>query len=1131
MPRPSRPAAACSRYPKIGPLLLAALLLSYGPLLIAAPYVRAWEFDNPAEFDFDPAKIEITDGVARLRPQLLPTGTALQLNLHVNGQSAAIADSAQSGLQLATDDFLFLAWVRLRNLATQHAVFQKRGLVNGVVVGLILQIEKMESGYRLRGIVTTPNGSADLTTATVIRDTDWNQIGLAIARTSGRAQFYVNGQPFDGQRDISGLFGSLSNPGQFRIGVDDTAARLVGDIDEASYWRFADGLPGDVNDIVAAHYAGTILDGGNLVSAWRFDNATGQDSAGTNHLTLVNNPSFPSAQIYKVAVDGPFLETQCVTGGGSDLYAADHIPSEAPGPAELRYQVSGDGTNWWYYRSAQGWVPASAGDWTQANLLYELREHLPYAPINTGTFCLRAYFVSDGRTGLGLDRFEILAPPATLAFLAQPAAGRPAPGSMRVVFETDMPAEAYVEYRTLASAPAGPWIASPVTNGGTVFGIDITGLDPAADYEYRVRHRPRGASTGFASTVTKTIPVAPVIDATAQLEFAVWGDSRPAEGVPTQPQVFYQMMERIAGERPAFHIAVGDNVNLTGAQPFTQETAIDFYRGWRYAYDIAAGSGYMFFALGNHDEDLPEPARSKAAVARLRSTVQPTDGDASQRYYSWRWGDALFIAMDGSAANPKAAQVDWILQKLQEPARWKFVFNHYPFWNSDRGIPSAAIRDQLHAAFVAAGVNVVFQAHDHWYADTVVDGIHYTTSGGGGSPLRPGDVRFNPIVEYHYLRVALDEFSVAVNAIQVNENGTGGPVLARYCVASDDAPTTDSDGDGEADVCDPDDDNDGIPDTDENVATPGPDNLVGSVGDDTLDGQGGADVMTGLAGDDTYYVDDAGDLVVESNGGGTDLVHSAISYTLPGNVEHLVLSGSAAINGTGNDLNNSLNGNAADNVLDGLTGTDTMAGKAGNDTYYVDNSGDVVTEVPGEGTDTVRSGITYALPANVENLVLIGTSAITGTGNGLANALTGNSAANILNGLGGNDAIGGGTGNDQLNGGLGVDNLTGGAGQDSFVFDAAPGSTNADDITDFYPPDDVIRLDRAAFTSLTKTGTLGKAAFKLGTAASTTAHRIIYDQATGYVYYDADGTGAAAQVRFATLVNKPAISRSDFFVQ
>jgi hypothetical protein len=122
----------------------------------------------------------------------------------------------------------------------------------------------------------------------------------------------------------------------------------------------------------------------------------------------------------------------------------------------------------------------------------------------------------------------------------------------------------------------------------------------------------------------------------------------------------------------------------------------------------------------------------------------------------------------------------------------------------------------MHANFLAQGVNIVFQAHDHWYADTEVGPIHYTTSGGGGSPLRPADPEFNPIVEYHYLRVQLTRDAVTVRAIQVNEDGTPGPQLARYCVRANDSSWDNADGDAETDVCDEDDDNDGVPDTIDN---------------------------------------------------------------------------------------------------------------------------------------------------------------------------------------------------------------------------------------------------------------------------------------------------------------------------
>jgi Ca2+-binding RTX toxin-like protein len=188
-------------------------------------------------------------------------------------------------------------------------------------------------------------------------------------------------------------------------------------------------------------------------------------------------------------------------------------------------------------------------------------------------------------------------------------------------------------------------------------------------------------------------------------------------------------------------------------------------------------------------------------------------------------------------------------------------------------------------------------------------------------------------------------------------------------------------------------------------------------------------------------------------------------------------------------------------------------------------------EVAGEGTDTVKSSVTYTLPTAVEHLILTGTSAISGYGNGLANKLTGNSAANTLNGKTGNDTLKGGAGGDLLIGGAGNDTLTGGTGADRFLFNAALNpSTNVDKITDFDSLQDTIRLENSVFTALA-TGTLAPSAFKLGTAAGTTAHRIIYDQATGSLFYDSDGTGAAAKKKFATLTTKPAITAAAFVVQ
>ena len=202
-------------------------------------------------------------------------------------------------------------------------------------------------------------------------------------------------------------------------------------------------------------------------------------------------------------------------------------------------------------------------------------------------------------------------------------------------------------------------------------------------------------------------------------------------------------------------------------------------------------------------------------------------------------------------------------------------------------------------------------------------------------------------------------------------------------------------------------------------------NGTGNALDNVLVGNSAANTLTGGAGNDTYYVS-TGDAVTEASSAGTDTVYADVTWTLGSNIENLVLTGSAAINGTGNTLANKLTGNAGNNTLSGGTGADTMLGALGDDTYVVDNTGDVITENAAEGTDLVQSSVTYTLAANVENLTLTGTSAINGTGNASDNVLTGNSAVNTLTG---------GAGNDTLNGGTGADKLIGGTGNDTYYVD------------------------------------------------------------------------------------------------
>jgi Ca2+-binding RTX toxin-like protein len=287
--------------------------------------------------------------------------------------------------------------------------------------------------------------------------------------------------------------------------------------------------------------------------------------------------------------------------------------------------------------------------------------------------------------------------------------------------------------------------------------------------------------------------------------------------------------------------------------------------------------------------------------------------------------------------------------------------------------------------------------------------------------------------------------------------------------------------------------------------------ITGSAAANRLDGGGGNDTLRGGAGNDTY-ITKGGDTITEKANQGTDTVQSSVSFTLGANLENLVLTGSSGINGTGNTLNNRITGNSGANTLNGGSGSDTLLGGAEHDTYIV-NGGDTVTENANQGTDTVQSSVTFTLGSNVEKLTLTGSSSIHGTGNTLANTIMGNGANNTLNGS------------------TGIDTLTGGSGADTFIFNTALGASNVDRITDFNVAADTIRLENAVFTGLAG-GTLAATAFVRNTSgnAADASDRIIYETDTGRLYFDRDGTGAAAKVHFATIGTNLAVTHADFFV-
>ena len=211
--------------------------------------------------------------------------------------------------------------------------------------------------------------------------------------------------------------------------------------------------------------------------------------------------------------------------------------------------------------------------------------------------------------------------------------------------------------------------------------------------------------------------------------------------------------------------------------------------------------------------------------------------------------------------------------------------------------------------------------------------------------------------------------------------------------------------------------------------------ITGNDGNNVLDGGRGDDTLSGLGGNDIYYVDSSNDVVVETTG--NDAVYSsAWRWTMALNIENLYLMGNNYGTGIGNSQANTITGDDSNNTLDGKGGADVMVGGDGSDTYFVDSTGDVVTEMNNEGTDTIKATLSsYSIKEliNVENLSLMGTAAGNATGNLQGNMINGNANNNTLFGMEGNDWLYGLAGNDKLDGGIGADNMDGGVGNDTLL--------------------------------------------------------------------------------------------------
>jgi Ca2+-binding RTX toxin-like protein len=227
-------------------------------------------------------------------------------------------------------------------------------------------------------------------------------------------------------------------------------------------------------------------------------------------------------------------------------------------------------------------------------------------------------------------------------------------------------------------------------------------------------------------------------------------------------------------------------------------------------------------------------------------------------------------------------------------------------------------------------------------------------------------------------------------------------------------------------------------------------------------------------------------------------------------------------------------GNGGNDVIDGLGGADTIQGGAGDDRIVYRSDAGSLNGGSGRDVLVMLAPDTINLGAADQSLgapVVAGFDEVDASGLSAAITITGNASNNTLIGGAGADVIDGGGGVDVIAGGLGNDTLTGGTGKDFFVFDTALDPlNNVDTITDFLPVDDTIRLENGVFTAFAATGALAGTAFATGAAATTAAHRILYDPATGELRYDADGSGAGQSILFARLGSGLTLTAADFTI-
>ncbi|MDB9371963.1 calcium-binding protein [Nodularia sphaerocarpa] len=295
--------------------------------------------------------------------------------------------------------------------------------------------------------------------------------------------------------------------------------------------------------------------------------------------------------------------------------------------------------------------------------------------------------------------------------------------------------------------------------------------------------------------------------------------------------------------------------------------------------------------------------------------------------------------------------------------------------------------------------------------------------------------------------------------------------------------------------------------------TPGVDVINGFGGDDFIEGLDGNDIIDGGTGRfDRMFGGDGDDVITDPDGvlgahGGRG--NDTIEITFAADWD--------------NDSNPN-NAPRSDGKITGGYGDDNIRVTMNDSRFFINLKGDEPIKNVQDGNDVIE-----LLGVYQNSVVDLGGGNDTFIGGIGRDNVSGGSGNDYISGLGGNDLLNGNDGDDILVGGAGNDTLTGGNGKDLFLF-YSPGD-GIDRITDFNPADDKIGVDAAGFGGGLVAGTfLAETQFVLGSTAQNGSHRFIYNQLTGALFFDADGTGSSTQVQIATLSNKAVINSQNISV-